>query len=64
MVRACGDEPEVHQKAAIGRITSHLMTMRRMSISIASMLEDGKDVAHEAALVKELGITLKRSCRR
>ena len=42
-------------KAAIGRITSHLMTMRRMSISIASMLEDGKDVAHEAALVKELG---------
>ena len=55
LVRACGDEPEVHQKAAIGRITSHLMTMRRMSISIASMLEDGKDVAHEAALVKELG---------
>ena len=29
--------------------------MRRMSISIASMLEEGKDVAHEAALVKELG---------
>ena len=55
LVRACGAKPETHQKAAIGRITSHLMTMRRMSISIAGMLEEGKDVAHEAALVKELG---------
>ena len=55
LVRDCGLEPEPYQKAAIGRIASHLMTMRRMSISIASMLEEGKDVAHEAALVKELG---------
>jgi len=55
LVRDCGLKPEPHQKAAIGKIASHLMTMRRMSISIASMLEEGKDVAHEAALVKELG---------
>ena len=55
LVRDCGLKPEAHQKAAIGKIASHLMTMRRMSISIASMLEEGKDVAHEAALVKELG---------
>lgn len=55
LIRDCGKEPEPHQQAAIGRIAAHLMTMRRMSISIASMLEEGKDVAHEAALVKELG---------
>ena len=55
LIRDCGEEPEPHQQAAIGRIAAHLMTMRRMSISIASMLEEGKDVAHEAALVKELG---------
>ena len=31
------------------------MTLRRMSISVAGMLEQGKDVVVEAALVKELG---------
>ena len=31
------------------------MTLRRMSISVAGMLESGKDVVVEAALVKELG---------
>ena len=55
LVRACGDNPAPHQAAAIGRIASHIMTMRRMSISVAGMLEQGKDVAVEAALVKELG---------
>ncbi len=29
--------------------------MRRMSLSVAGMLEDSKDVGVEAALVKELG---------
>ena len=55
LVRACGDKPAPHQAAAIGRIASHIMTMRRMSISVAGMLEQQKDVAVEAALVKELG---------
>lgn len=55
LVRACGQTPAPHEAAAIGRIASHIMTMRRMSISVAGMLEDSKDVAVEAALVKELG---------
>ena len=55
LVRACGPQPAPHEAAAIGRIAAHLMTMRRMSISVAGMLEGGKDVAVEAALVKELG---------
>ena len=55
LVRACGPDPEPHSAAAIGRIAAHLMTMRRMSISVAGMLEQDKDVAVEAALVKELG---------
>ncbi len=55
LVRACGPDPQAHEAAAIGRIASHLMTMRRMSISVAGMLESGKDVVVEAALVKELG---------
>jgi hypothetical protein len=36
------------------------MTMRRMSISVAGMLEADKDVAVEAALVKELGNTFEK----
>ncbi len=55
LVRACGENPAPHQAAAIGQIAAHLMTMRRMSISVAGMLEQSKDVAVEAALVKELG---------
>ncbi|MEM7101277.1 MAG: acyl-CoA dehydrogenase family protein [Pseudomonadota bacterium] len=55
LVRACGDDPAPHQAAAIGRIAAHIMTMRRMSISVAGMLEQHKDVGVEAALVKELG---------
>lgn len=55
LVRACGPEPSPHQAAAIGRIAASIMTMRRMSISVAGMLEAEKDVAVEAALVKELG---------
>jgi alkylation response protein AidB-like acyl-CoA dehydrogenase len=54
-VRAVGPEPLPHEADAIGRIASHLMALRRMSISVAGMLEDGKSPAVEAALVKELG---------
>ncbi len=55
LVRACGASPAPHEAAAIGRIASHIMTLRRMSISVAGMLQNDKDVGVEAALVKELG---------
>jgi alkylation response protein AidB-like acyl-CoA dehydrogenase len=54
-IKAVGKHPLPHQSAAIGRITAHLATLRRMSISVAGMLEEGKTPAVEAALVKELG---------
>ena len=54
-VRAIGEDPDPRQLAAVGRISAHLMTLRRMSISVAGMLEAGKQVDVEAALVKELG---------
>lgn len=55
LVRAVGNEPLPHEADAIGRIASHLMALRRMSISVAGMLEAGKSPQVEAALVKELG---------
>tara|TARA_Y100001934_G_scaffold252193_1_gene316032 strand:- start:365 stop:1495 length:1131 start_codon:yes stop_codon:yes gene_type:complete len=55
LVRLVGDTPAPHEADAMGRIASHLMTLRRMSISVAGMLEEGKSPEVEAALVKELG---------
>ncbi len=39
----------------IGRLTAQLVTLRNMSISVASMLEAQQDPALEAAIVKDLG---------
>lgn len=55
LVRTAGEAPEPQLSAAIGRIAAHLMALRRMSISVAGMLEDGKSPEVEAALVKGLG---------
>ena len=54
-VRAVGANPQPSVAALIGRITSHIMTLRKMSVSVAGMLQDGKSPTVEAALVKELG---------
>lgn len=54
-VRLVGADPGRFEAAAVGRIAAHLMTLRRMSMSVAGMLENGKAPNVEAALVKELG---------
>jgi alkylation response protein AidB-like acyl-CoA dehydrogenase len=55
LVRAAEDHPEPPVTAAVGRLAAHILTLRRMSISVAGMLEEGKSPAVEAALVKALG---------
>lgn len=52
---AAGRVPAPQQAAVIGRAVAHLTTLRRMSISVAGMLEEGKSPDVEAALVKALG---------
>ena len=54
-VRAAGPDPDPEAAAVIGRAVAHLLTLRRMSISVAGMLEEGKSPEVEAALVKALG---------
>ncbi len=54
-VRAVGNDPRRAEAALIGRLASHLMTLRRMSISVAGMLQQGGNPAVESALVKSLG---------
>ena len=55
MVRTVGDSPAPVQAQAVGCIAAHLCTLRRMSISVACMLDSGESPEIEAALVKEMG---------
>lgn len=50
-----GPDPDRLQATALGRLTAHLVTLRRMSLSVAGQLSRGQDPALEAAIVKDLG---------
>ena len=55
LVRVAGERPGERLAEGIGRLSAQLSTLRRMSVSIAGMLEAGKLPNNEAALVKDLG---------
>ena len=55
LVRRAGTEPGERLAEGIGREVAHLATLRRMSVSVAGMLQAGKTPAVEAAVVKDLG---------
>lgn len=59
-VRAVGSNPTDEQAVLIGRLMSQMVTLRRMSISVAGMLQDGKMPNTEAALIKDVGNTFER----
>jgi len=48
-------------RAAIGRLTAHLIVLRRLSRGVAAMLEGGQDPSVQAAIVKDLGATYEQS---
>lgn len=60
LARSIGSEPNEKQAAALGRIISHMVVLRRMSRSIAGMLQMKQDPALQAAMVKDLGTTLEQ----
>lgn len=55
MVRLAGPEPGDAEAAGIGRMVAQLATLRRMSLSIAGMMQEGHSPLTEAAVVKDLG---------
>jgi hypothetical protein len=59
--REVGENPGMMEAAELGRLVAHLATLRRMSSSIAGMLNEGKSPVTEAALVKDLGTTFEQS---
>ena len=55
LVRALGDKPDTRGAEGIGRLVAQLHTLRRMSVSVAGMLQAGKEPVVEASIVKDLG---------
>jgi Acyl-CoA dehydrogenase, middle domain/Acyl-CoA dehydrogenase, N-terminal domain len=60
LVRALGPDPSDAGAIAIGRLTSHFMTLRRLSWSVAGMLQAGENPALQATLVKDLGALVEQ----
>jgi acyl-CoA dehydrogenase len=60
LVRRAGSAPDERTAETIGRLVAHLWTLRRMSISVAGMLQAGETPNLEAALVEDLGTALER----
>lgn len=47
-------------RRAVGRLTGHLMVLRRMSIAVAGMLAAGGNPALQATVVKDLGALIEQ----
>ena len=59
-IRAAGADPDARAANDIGRFVAHLAALRRMSTSIAGMLDRGAQPVVEAALVKDVGTAFER----
>jgi alkylation response protein AidB-like acyl-CoA dehydrogenase len=55
LVDVLGRHPSDAAELALGRLTAHLATLRRLSRGVAALLEAGEDPALPAAIVKDLG---------
>ena len=60
LVRALGNAPSDRAREAVGRLTAHIVTLRRLSRSVAGMLQNGENPALQAALVKDLGALVEQ----
>jgi len=50
-----GDQPDLRGAEGLGRLVAQLHTLRRMSVSVAGMLHEGKEPVLEASIVKDVG---------
>ena len=55
LVRALGDKPDLRSAEGLGRLVAQLHTLRRMSVSVAGMLQAGKEPVVESSIVKDVG---------
>ena len=55
LIRTLGPEPDLRGAEGLGQLVAQLHTLRRMSVSVAGMLQDGKEPVVEGSIVKDLG---------
>ncbi len=55
LVRALGPDPDLRGAEGMGRLVAQLHTLRRMSVSVAGMLQAGKEPVVESSIVKDMG---------
>src|SRR4029077_16568235 len=55
LIRILGPEPDLRGAEGLGQLVAQLHTLRRMSVSVAGMLQDGKEPVVEGSIVKDLG---------
>ncbi|MBA4791599.1 MAG: acyl-CoA dehydrogenase family protein [Rhizobiales bacterium] len=55
LVRVLAEDPREAAQEAVGRLVAHLIVLRRLSTSVAGMLQAGQDPQLDAAVVKDLG---------
>ena len=60
LVRILGRDTSDEAAAVLGRLVSHIAALRRLSRSVAGMLQAGENPALQAALVKDLGAILEQ----
>ena len=60
LVRLTARHPDAPAARAIGRIVAHVMVLRRMSQSVAGMLQRGENPMLQASIVKDLGATFEQ----
>jgi alkylation response protein AidB-like acyl-CoA dehydrogenase len=60
LVRALKASSAEKATEAVGRLVAHIHVLRQMSLSVAGLIQDGKDAAIHASLVKDLGAVLEQ----
>ena len=60
VVEAMGADPDAATRQEMARLVSHLITLRQLSISVASMIQAGQSPNVPAAMVKDLGTRLEQ----
>ena len=55
LIRTLGPAPDLRGAEGLGQLVAQLHTLRRMSVSVAGMLQAGKEPVVEGSIVKDLG---------
>jgi alkylation response protein AidB-like acyl-CoA dehydrogenase len=61
LIRTVSAQPSEESSVTVGRLVAQLVTLREMSLSVAGMLQAGRDPALEASVVKDLGTSFEQS---